>query len=110
MEIAFTDPLDRSAAADPANYALKTWSLKRTANYGSPHVNERPLPVESVTVSEDGRTVTLKMPQLRPTWGMEVICRLKSSDGKAFERVIHNSIFELGGQGPQDKRKSAGTR
>ena len=96
IELTFTDPPDREAAANPANYALKTWSLKRTANYGSPHVNEQPLPVEAVTMSEDGRTVTLKTPTLRPTWGMEIVCRLKTSDGKPFERVIHNSIFELG--------------
>ncbi len=96
MEITFTDALDRTAAADPANYALKTWSLKRTANYGSPHINEQPLAVEAVAVSEDGRTVTLKTPELRPTWGMEIVCRLQTSDGKPFERVIHNSVFELG--------------
>jgi hypothetical protein len=95
MEITFTDALDRAAAADPANYALKTWALKRTANYGSPHVNEQQLPVEAVTVSEDGHTVRLKIAKLRPTWGMEIVCRLKSSDGKPFERVIHNSVFEL---------------
>jgi putative heme-binding domain-containing protein len=96
MEITFTEPVDRTAAGDPANYSLKTWSLKRTADYGSPHLNEQPLAVKAVTVSEDGRSVTLQTPTLRPTWGMEIVCGLKTSDGKPFERVIHNSVFELG--------------
>jgi hypothetical protein len=95
LTIIFTDPIDRQAAADTANYALKVWDLKRTANYGSPHINERPLNVEAADLSDDGRTVTLKLPDLRPTWGMEIVCRLKSSDGKPIERVIHNSVFRL---------------
>jgi putative heme-binding domain-containing protein len=95
LQITFTDPLDRAAAADRGNYAVKTWSLQRTANYGSEHYNERPLAVEAATVSDDGRTVSLHLPQLAPTWGMEIRCRLRSSDGQALERVIHNSIFRL---------------
>ena len=52
--------------------------------------------MEAVTVSDDGRTATLKVRDLRPTWGMEIACRLKGNDGESFTRVIHNSIFALG--------------
>ena len=52
--------------------------------------------VESATVSDDGKSVTLSLPDLKPTWGMEIVCRLQTSDGKPFQRVIHNSIFKLG--------------
>jgi hypothetical protein len=96
LVIGFTDPLDRSVASKPENYALKTWSLKRTADYGSPHVDEKPLSVEAVAISDDGRTATLRIRNLSPTWGMEIVCRLKGSDGESFTRVIHNSIFNLG--------------
>jgi hypothetical protein len=95
LAITFTESLHPSAA-DPANYSLKTWSLKRSKDYGSPHINEKPLPVEGATLTEDRRTVTLKLPDLRPTWGMEIICRLKDTDSKPITRVIHNSIFALG--------------
>ena len=37
LAITFTGPLDRKTAGDPAHYAVKTWSLKRTVNYGSDH-------------------------------------------------------------------------
>lgn len=96
LEIAFTDPLDRKTATDPARYSLETWDLKRTADYGSKHYNQRPLAVKTAMLSADGRTVTLDVPDLQPTWGMEIACRLTDPAGKPVERVIHNSIFRLG--------------
>ncbi|MGC4105719.1 MAG: hypothetical protein QM753_05085 [Thermomicrobiales bacterium] len=95
LELKFTDPLDRTAASNVANYATKTWSLKRTEKYGSEHYDEQQLAVERVQVSADGRTVTLHIPNLQPTWGMEIACRLIGEDGQPRERVIHNSIFRL---------------
>jgi hypothetical protein len=96
IEIRFSDALDLAAAVNPANYSLKTWGLKRTADYGSPHIDERPLSVSAAGISADGKSVTLKTPDLAPTWGMEIVCRLQTADGKPCERVIHNSIFHLG--------------
>ena len=51
---------------------MKTWSLKRTANYGSEHYDEKPLRVTAASLSEDGRTVSLTLPDIQPTWGMEI--------------------------------------
>jgi hypothetical protein len=95
IEIGFTDPINRQAGADPANYAIKVWSLKRTANYGSEHYNEHSLAVERADISTDGRSVTLRVPQLSPTWGMEIACHLVTAGGDQVERVIHNSIHKL---------------
>ncbi len=95
IELAFTDSLDKPAASNPANYSLKTWSLKRTENYGSDHYNEHPLTVDSAQVSDDGRVVRLVAPGLQPTWGMEIACRLEAADGTSIQRIIHNSIFLL---------------
>ncbi|HEY2415269.1 MAG TPA: DUF6797 domain-containing protein [Pirellulaceae bacterium] len=95
IEITFTDPIDLQAGADAANYSIKVWSLKRTANYGSEHYDEHPLTVERADVSVDGRSVTLHIPELAPTWGMEILCRLVTADGQRLERVIHNSIHRL---------------
>ena len=52
LKITFTDPLDRASASDPSHYSVKTWSLKRTANYGSEHYNEKPLRVTAASLSE----------------------------------------------------------
>jgi glucose/arabinose dehydrogenase/mono/diheme cytochrome c family protein len=93
--ITFSDPLDRAAATDPGNFTVKAWDLLRSKNYGSRHLNERPLPVTAAALSADGRTVTLTLRDLTPTRGMEIICRLRGADGAEFERRIHNTIHTL---------------
>jgi hypothetical protein len=96
MSLTFTTPLDRDAATQVANYAAKTWSLKRTANYGSQHYDERPLEITTATLSEDGRTVSLDMPKIEPTWCMEIKFTLKSASGDAVQGTIHNTVHRLG--------------
>ncbi|MFO0850585.1 MAG: hypothetical protein U0871_18800 [Gemmataceae bacterium] len=95
VEITFTDPLDAASAADPRNYGVKVWGLKRSQNYGSKHVNERPLTVSAAALSADGKTVRLTIPDLAPTWGMEIRFRLTGHDGRPVTGTIHNTIHEL---------------
>ena len=95
LDVTFTDSLDKAAAFDSGNYTVKVWSLKRTANYGSKHFDEHEIKVTSATLSAAGRKVTLTIPDIAPTWCMEVKCRLKSANGESFERVIHNTIHHV---------------
>ena len=96
MAITFTDRLDRTAASDPKNYSARTWSLKRTARYGSDHIDERPARIAAARVSDDGRTVSLEIPELRPTWCMEVAYAIRGESGEAVEGAIDNTIHGLG--------------
>ena len=96
LVLTFSDPVDPGSARDAENYAIKVWSLKRSAKYGSDHHDERPLDVVSADVSPDGRSVTLQIPEIAPTWCMEIRCRLVGADGEPFERVVHNTIHRLG--------------
>jgi hypothetical protein len=95
LRVTFTDPLDRAVAADPASYAIKVWSLKRSSDYGSDHYGERELRVSGVSVSDDARSVLLHLDDLRPTWCMEVRCSLRGAEGELIERVIHNTVHAL---------------
>jgi putative heme-binding domain-containing protein len=95
VEITFTDGLDPKNASDPMNYDIKVWGLKRSENYGSSHVNERPLKVSKANVPTDGKSVQLEIPSLVPTWGMEIKYRLKGNDGHAIVGVIHNTIHQM---------------
>ena len=92
VQIEWTDPISRAAAEDPKNYQITAWDLKRTKNYGSDHYNERPWPVERAELASDGKTVTLSIPDIAPTWSMEIRAFLESPDGTAFDRRIHNTI------------------
>jgi len=96
LEIEFSDPLDPAACKELKRYAIKTWALKRTAGYGSKHYDEQSLTIASTALSADGRTLTIHLPDLKPTWCMEIKYRLSSAGGQPVEGVIHNTIHALG--------------
>ncbi len=94
LKLTFTDPLDPTKL-DPKQMRIKTWSLKRTANYGSKHYDEKTLPVQGATLSGDRQTLTLQVADLQPTWGMEIKYTLRFADGATASGVIHNTIHSL---------------
>ena len=103
MEIKFSDRVDRTSAENPKHYAVKTWSLKRSDNYGSKHLDERSLKATRATLAEDLRTVRLELEGLQPTWCMEIKCSLRGENGEAFERVIHNTVHRIPGAASQTR-------
>lgn len=94
MNLTFSGDLDLASAENLNNYHVKVWSLKRTANYGSKHYEERDLDIESAKLV--GQTVTLALPDIKPTWCMEIRYKVKSSEGKTINGTIHNTIHNLG--------------
>ena len=77
------------------NYQLKTWSLRRTRSYGSKHYDEATSLVSAVEVSKDGKHVFMSIPNLKPTWCMEIKYQLKGANGRSFSGTIHNTIHNL---------------
>jgi putative heme-binding domain-containing protein len=96
VQITFSDKLDHKSAEDVRSYTLKTWSLKRTAEYGSAHYNERPIQVTAAHLLADGKKLFLEIPSLTPTQCMEIKYFLKSPAGDPVDGVIHNTIHQLG--------------
>lgn len=95
MAITFSGPLDRGSATDPGNYAVKTWSLKRSAEYGSEHYDEKSSQVVSADLLNDRCTVFLEIPDVEPTWCMEIRYTVRASDGQRIDGMIHNTVHEL---------------
>jgi hypothetical protein len=95
FSLTFTGKLDRTSATT-RQFLLRTWSLKRTAHYGSPHVGEKDVKVARATLSADGKTVHLSVPGLKPTWCMEIGYVLEAANGAPFAGVIHNTVHALG--------------
>jgi putative heme-binding domain-containing protein len=93
--IEFSDPLDPESVAKTENFAVKIWGLKRSANYGSEHYNEQTIKVAEARLLDDARTVVLTIPELEPTWCMEIVYVLRDSSGHAVENRIHNTIHHL---------------
>jgi hypothetical protein len=94
VQIHFSDALDHASVADATRYAVKAWNLKRTQEYGSPHVDEHTLEVERAELV-DSETLRLYIPKLHTTMGMEILCKLKQTNGSETERNIHATIHTL---------------
>lgn len=90
----FAAPLD-PASLDVKNIRIKTWGLKRTAKYGSPHVNETEMTVRRAAPSADGKTITIEIADLQPTWCMEIRYEFRAADGTPVRGVIHNTIHAV---------------
>jgi hypothetical protein len=65
FDLTFTEPVDAATAGDPANYRFRHWGYLYHGNYGSPKVDEKDAPVTSATVSADGKSVHLVLPDLQ---------------------------------------------
>ncbi len=95
LALTFSEPLNATAAAEVARYELRAWSLRRSANYGSDHHDTRQLPIKSARLLDDRRTVLLDVPDLAPTWCMEIQFALVDEQGQSFQGKLHNTIHEL---------------
>ncbi len=95
LRLRFSEPVDPETASKLTSYKIKTWDLKRTRGYGSRHYNEKPLKIESVNLTENGRLIELKTPDLQPTWCMEILYNLKTANGVSISNRIHNTIHNL---------------
>jgi hypothetical protein len=96
LTLTFSDPLHPESVADLHNFGLKVWDLVRSEKYGSPHVNERPLRVTAARLSDDRRAITLTIPDLRPTRGMELWYTVRGADGREVDGSLHGSVRRLG--------------
>jgi len=54
FEVAFTVPVDRKTAENPASYSLNSFTYKYHQTYGSPIVDTRSIPIRGVMVAPDG--------------------------------------------------------
>ena len=89
------------AAADVSRFTVRRWDLRRSANYGSPRIDERTLAVAGVKTGADPRVVRLEIPGLAPAQVVEITCRLVDADGQEVTRVITGSVHRVPGDGAQ---------
>ena len=94
LEIEFSDHLAKDSVSDVKNFKISCWDLKRSANYGSKHYNEKPLQIISASL-KDGRTVLLDIDELAPTRGMSIDYSLQGLNGERVRGKIHNTIHQL---------------
>ena len=94
LSVRFSEPLD-PASVKPDSFTLKVWSLNRSANYGSKHVDEHPVSITAASLDKDGCTVKLTIPGLAPTQCYELLVKLQAPGGVAVDRSIHGTIHAI---------------
>jgi hypothetical protein len=92
IELTFSGPLDKKATEDDDNWA-GTWSnvLKKV-----PSAKEMPeLPITSVRLADDRKTVTIAVDKLRPVPNFALQYRLKAADGASVSGELHGTIHRV---------------
>jgi type 1 glutamine amidotransferase/mono/diheme cytochrome c family protein/glucose/arabinose dehydrogenase len=103
VAISFTDALKREAAEDVGNYHLEQWNYRYRESYGSPDFKVSDskqeghdvVRVESATLLEDGRTVFLEIPDLKPVNQLTIGYALTAANGEEFRNTIAYTIHKL---------------
>ena len=99
--INFYEPLAPKSAANPENWRVQSWEYRWSEGYGSPQLKRsgeegRDMhPVQSATLSEDGKTVFLKIPSLTPTMQFHVDITGNFADGTPLNCYLHGTIHTL---------------
>ncbi|MFJ9671768.1 family 16 glycoside hydrolase [Streptomyces sp. NPDC101221] len=67
FDLTYTQPVSEETAAELASrYEAQQWRYTPTGDYGGPKIAEEELAVRSATLSDDGRTVRLRLDGLKP--------------------------------------------
>jgi hypothetical protein len=93
VEITFSDPI--SSTSNP-QAQVSTWALQRTKNYGSPKFDEKELTVSGTSLSEDGKILSIEIPEIAPCWQMSIRYEFLGENGSKIAGEIQNTIHSLG--------------
>jgi len=108
FEIQFTKPVDRTIAADPQTYQLKTFTHIYRQGYGSPEVDQTTPTVTKADVSTDGMKVKIEVAGLVQGHVHDFyLPKIRSAEN---EKLLHTSAYytlnEIPKQDEDSKPKS----
>ena len=100
IQLRFSDALDPEKAADASNYTIEQWNYKWIPNYGSPPYSVKNpdtvgtdiVEVQSISLSEDNKTVFLEIPGIQPVMAMSILYSLAAEDGTEMRHELFSTI------------------
>ena len=95
VELTFSEALNTNLATSPDQYSVKTWQLERTRRYGSARLDEKELNISNVTVSEDATSMLLHIPDIAPTWIIQINYDLEGDKGNSISGMVQGTIYAL---------------
>ncbi len=99
--LSFSQPVDPAIAGEVASYSVDRWNYQQTANYGSGNYQldgtpgQETVPVASVTLSGDLRSVFLGIPDMRAVHSLRVSFREPATSATPVIRHAFLTIHEL---------------
>jgi cytochrome c5 len=95
LEIRFSQKLDKAVAEDVGNYGIQAWALKWSQDYGSQERPQKGFAISKTELLDDGKTVRLSIPDLRPVHMMEIQYKIKAADGQTIDGKIDNTLHSI---------------
>ncbi len=103
LRIEFPEPLDRELAADLDRWAAEAWNYRYSEKYGSPDYSASSpgqeghdvVEIRAVRPSEDGRSVLLEIPGLKPVHQLRVRYNLRSAKGIPMRGELAATLHRL---------------
>ena len=92
IEISFYEALDPNAANSLSQFKFGAWNLKWSFNYGSPEIPVQELELKKVELLEDGKTIALYIPNLKPVHMAQIDYDIKSAKGEEIKGRIDHTI------------------
>lgn len=99
--INFYEPLAPESAVKTENWRIQSWEYRWTEGYGSPQLTRNgeegrdTHTVQTVTLSEDGKTAFLEIPSLTPTMQFHMDISTNFADGIPLNCYLHGTIHSL---------------
>jgi mono/diheme cytochrome c family protein len=100
LNLKFNFALDPASAQDPASYHLEEWNYLWAETYGSDQYSllkpgtkgHDQMKITALKLSDDGRSVFLTIPGLRPVNQVELRLNLTAADGSRFKELAYLTI------------------
>jgi hypothetical protein len=93
LKVTFSDPLDRKAAEDDENWTGE-W-MDAVGKTGAIKSKKEELPISSVRLSDDRKSVTVAIDKLRPVSNFTLTYRIKGADGAPVAGELHGTIHRV---------------
>ena len=103
LDVTFGAPLDPASATNLENIGAAWFNMVRSGNYGSDEYKlsdpkkkgRESVEVSSATLSADGRTLSLKIPDLKPVHCLVLKFKFKAADGSPADSELDYTIHRL---------------
>ncbi|HVR73860.1 MAG TPA: DUF6797 domain-containing protein, partial [Planctomycetota bacterium] len=104
IRLGFAEPLDAASASDAGNWSARQWSYRYAEAYGSEEysvahagqVGHDPVAIASASLLDDGRSVFVEIPSIRPVMQLHLEASLRSREGADVAFDLYATIHGLG--------------